>query len=89
VEKQNKKKQNKTNKKRTWNEEAEALNWDRKKDRKQDDSDRSKLLTKQNLPKKYFCFVVENKKVVKDGNGAAWRCWIFQKVFKIFCRKRK
>jgi len=54
VEKQNKKKQNKTNKKRTWNEEAEALNWDRKKDRKQDDSDRSKLLTKQKSSREIF-----------------------------------
>jgi hypothetical protein len=79
----------KEKKKKKWNEEAEALKCDRKKDRKQDDSDRSKLLTKQNLLKKYFCFVDENKKVVKDGNGAAWRSWIFQKVFKMFCRKRK
>ena len=54
MEKQNKKKQNKTNKKRTWNEEAEALNWDRKKDRKQDDSDRSKLLKKLKSSQKIF-----------------------------------
>ncbi len=53
--KQNKTKQKKKKKKKKkWNEEAEALKCDRKKDRKQDDSDRSKLLKKLKSSQKIF-----------------------------------